>query len=104
MPTRPPVHAPPWARAARQAAARERELRRGSSYDRGYDRRWQRVRLGFLQDHPLCMDCDAKGIVTVATEAHHVAKVADRPELRLDPANLRALCHDCHAIRTGRGE
>jgi 5-methylcytosine-specific restriction endonuclease McrA len=42
--------------------------------------------------------------VTAATESHHIAKIADRPDLRLDPANLMALCQSCHAIRTGRGE
>jgi 5-methylcytosine-specific restriction protein A len=104
MPNRPPLHAPPWAASVRQAAARERQDRRAPPNERGYDRRWKRVRLGFLMLHPLCEDCEAHGIVMPATEAHHVAKVTDRPELRLDPRNLRALCQACHATRTGRGE
>ena len=104
MPNRPPVHAPPWAKSLRKVAAREREQRRESSNARGYDAAWRRVRIGFLQLHPLCMDCEAVGIVRAATDVHHVAKIADRPDLRLDHRNLMSLCTTCHDIRTGRGE
>jgi 5-methylcytosine-specific restriction protein A len=104
MPTRPPLHAPPWAATVRQATARAREQRRGSREERGYDWAWRKFRIGYLSAHPLCMDCAEQGITRPATEPHHILKVSDRPDLRLDERNLLALCHDCHATRTGKGE
>jgi 5-methylcytosine-specific restriction endonuclease McrA len=42
--------------------------------------------------------------LVVATEVHHVIKLVVAPERRLDPTNVVSLCHDCHGVRTGRGE
>lgn len=88
----------------RAAGRREQDRWRGSAASRGYDRTWRRVRLMYLAEYPLCADCEALGRAQAATEVHHRAKVADAPERRLDPGNLMALCHECHASRTGRGE
>ena len=82
----------------------ERERDRRPPNERGYDWTWKKVRLGFLNEHPLCADCEALGRIVAASEVHHVARIADRPDLRLDPGNLVALCQACHAARTGRGE
>ena len=49
--------------------------------------------------------CEQEGKITPATEVHHVRPVeeavgkAERRQRMYDPANLRALCHDCH-VRT----
>ena len=66
-------------------------------------RAWRRLRREYLALHPVCEDCEASGITTVATEVHHVIPVesaAGRPDdmqaLALDASNLRALCHACH--------
>lgn len=69
-----------------------------------YDYRWIRVRLSFLRENPLCVDCLEKGIVTAAAEVHHRLKARDYPALRLDPTNLMSLCKACHNVRTARGE
>lgn len=79
------------------------ETWRGSSSSRGYDATWRRLRMAFLADNPLCFDCFPHRF-TVATEVHHVRKVADAPELRLEPENLMALCKACHSVRTAKGE
>ena len=68
-----------------------------------YDRRWATVRLLYLRDNPLCVDCEAKGIFTAAEEVHHIKKAKLFPELRLEPSNLMSLCKACHAVRTARG-
>ncbi len=80
------------------------EADRGNSTERGYGSDWQRLRLAFLQQHPLCQDCQAVGRTAAASEVHHVQKVSAAPELRLDWDNLRALCKPCHNRRTARGE
>ncbi len=87
---------------AAPVAAYDRE--RGSASSRGYDRRWQRFRADILAARPLCEDCQTRGHVTPSHEVHHVVKLRDRPDLRLDPANVRALCTPCHSARTARGE
>lgn len=99
MPTRPPIHQP-MARSARQ----EHDLWRGSAASRGYDHRWRGFRRSFLASNPLCADCEATGRVRAATEVHHTVKLRDHPDSRLDPTACRALCHDCHSVRTARGE
>jgi 5-methylcytosine-specific restriction protein A len=69
-----------------------------------YDRRWATVRLSFLRDNPLCVDCLANDIVTAAQDVHHIVKAKVAPELRLETTNLMALCSSCHRTRTAKGE
>jgi len=73
---------------------------RGTSAQRGYDRRWRVFRAHFLRRHPMCADC----VDAAAQEVHHIQKVADAPELRLLESNCLALCKVCHSKRTARGE
>lgn len=81
-----------------------RDSKRETSHKRGYDSKWRKCRASFLSKQPLCHDCSERGWVTPAVDVHHILKVADHPELRLDHANLMALCKSCHATRTQRGE
>jgi 5-methylcytosine-specific restriction enzyme A len=86
-------------RAQRQA---DHDARRGTAADRGYDRRWQRIRVRYLRQHPLCVACGSRGIVTPATDVDHiVAKRRGGPD---NESNLQALCHSCHSAKTARGE
>lgn len=67
--------------------------------------KWLRLRRDILTAHPLCERCLKDNILTPATEVHHVRPVeeaysrAERAQRMYDPANLQALCHDCH-VRT----
>lgn len=103
MPIRAPVHLPPGVTVATRARRRY-DAERGSASARGYDRRWERFRAWVLATWPLCRDCEAAGRVTASNEVHHIAKLRERPDLRLDPDNVLALCKPCHDTRTGRGE
>ena len=64
--------------------------------------KWLRLRRDTLTAHPLCQRCEAEGIITPATEVHHIRPVeeaityADKVQRMYDPHNLQALCHDCH--------
>lgn len=51
--------------------------------------------------HPLCSRCQEQGRIVMASVAHHVVPINDGGP-RLDQANLRALCRDCHEIVHGR--
>ena len=84
--------------------ARYVDRARGSAASRGYDADWRRFRAAILRADPWCADCAKRGRLQPADELHHIAKLADHPERRLDPENVMPLCHRCHAIRTARGE
>lgn len=80
------------------------EEQRGSSTERGYDGRWRKLAEKFKQAYPLCHDCEQQGRVTPSKEVHHIKKVVTHPHLKFDWGNLMALCKQCHAMRTRRGE
>lgn len=65
--------------------------------------RWLRLRKMVLTLHPTCQRCEAEGRIGIAaTEVHHVTPVeyavtyAEKERLMYNPANLQALCHECH--------
>ena len=66
--------------------------------------RWLQLRKAKLTAQPVCERCEAQGILTPATEVHHVTPVEDgltysaKVRLMYDPHNLRALCHACHVL------
>ena len=76
---------------------RKRQLDRNrlSASKRGYGRDWQRVRKLKLQAHPLCEPCKARGKLVPATTVNHIKAIEERPDLRLDLANLRSCCKPC---------
>lgn len=93
MPTRVPFHQPKF-----RVPTREDE--RQSSSRRGYDARWRRFREWFLRTHNyLCAYRNhpfAKAECLVAADT--VDHVTPLPKgARLDPANCRPVCRNCHA-------
>ncbi len=73
---------------------------RESSSARGYDSKWYKFRSYYLNNHPLCVFCSAENKLTEATEVDHIQSLKDRPELKYQEQNLRALCKSCHSKRT----
>ena len=82
---------------------------RGSRHQRGYDADWIRLRAWQLREHPFCQcdDCqDGAKRLRIANVVDHIKTIAEHPELRLDPTNLRSMhkrCHDRHTARTVGG-
>lgn len=60
-----------------------------------YGADWQRLRARFLEANPTCVDCGSP-----ADTVDHIQPVKLRPDLRLDPANLRPMCKRCHDRHT----
>ncbi|HVB67960.1 MAG TPA: HNH endonuclease signature motif containing protein [Acetobacteraceae bacterium] len=89
MPHRAPLH----------GARHGRGAERGTACARGYDRRWRKLRAAFLLRHPLCLWCEEHGTTTAAAEVDHIERIVDRPDLRLEWSNLRALCRVHHEER-----
>jgi len=73
---------------------------RESASNRGYDRKWQRLRAYKLRLNPLCEECLKHGIVEPAEEVHHIKSVEQYPELRLVLDNLESLSKSCHSKKT----
>lgn len=67
--------------------------------------RWRALRHGWLSEHPFCADCRAQGVLTEATEVHHLVPVlrggsrAAMERMTFDPRNLVSLCSACHRAR-----
>jgi 5-methylcytosine-specific restriction endonuclease McrA len=70
---------------------------------------WRRLRLAFIWENPLCKHCDAKGIITPASEVDHIQPINPNDPYDtkngkygkpLDRDNLQALCKACHTKKT----
>ncbi len=63
-----------------------------------YGRAWRRIRLQYIQAHPLCEQCELEGRLTPAEEVHHIVPLTDGGTN--DVSNLMALCKSCHSSIT----
>ena len=64
--------------------------------ERGYDHRWRLLSERKRTESPLCEVCQKDGMVTPATEVHHIVPIARAPQLRLVWSNLVSVCKACH--------
>lgn len=78
-----------------------RELRR-KTYN---DTRWKKLRILYLQQHPLCEECLSRGVVNAGSQAnplqvHHKKSPFYKNEVNwqlfLDENNLETICSECH--------
>ena len=76
---------------------------RGGADARGYNARWRRARIAFLQKHPLCAECQREGKLTPATVVDHIIPHRGDQRLFWDKTNWQPLCKDCHARKMGSG-
>jgi 5-methylcytosine-specific restriction protein A len=78
------------------------EANRPNACERGYGRRWQKVRLGYLARHPLCVDpyrVHGERVVA-ATELDHIVPHKGNMTLFWDATNWQGLCKACHSRKT----
>lgn len=67
-----------------------------SSRQRGYSTRWDKARLIFLADHPLCVMCENEGRLEPATVVDHVVAHRGDETLFWDMSNWQSLCKMHH--------
>lgn len=103
VPTRPETFRPHHYQTPSERKA-DVDKRRGSSAQRGYDAKWQRLRRRYLMQHPLCEcdDCKASGAFTPAEVVDHIKSIKERPDLRLEWSNLRSMSKAHHDRRTAK--
>lgn len=85
---------------ADQVKSFAKEKPRESSTARGYGYKWQQARAGFLAKHPLCIKCQARGLVVVATDVDHIEPHKGDMAVFWDTSNWQALCGPCHSTKT----
>ncbi|KKN49387.1 hypothetical protein LCGC14_0643630 [marine sediment metagenome] len=80
-----------------------KEYRPGSR-QRGYTKKWERYRRGFLGRNPLCVVCLTAGRTEPATVVDHIVPHRGDMVLFWKLSNHQALCTAHHNAKTGRGE
>jgi len=73
---------------------------RGTANERGYGVRWQRARLIYLREHPLCAICMEQGLITAGEVVDHIIPHKGDYELFWDETNWQTLCKRCHDVKT----
>lgn len=68
----------------------------GTTTQRGLGWDWQQLMREVKARHPLCIDCERRGVTRATTDGHHVVPRQVAPERRLDPLNVAPLCRQCH--------
>ncbi len=69
MPVKPASFQP---RGDEQEQQRAYERSRGSARERGYSPSWDKASKAFIASHPVCLGCEAIGLVEPATLTDHV--------------------------------
>ena len=87
-------------RLARSAAAQGwSKPERGTRQQRGYGAVWMRLRTLILKrDHYLCRTCLRQDRIVAAHTVDHIVPKAEGGSD--DPANLEAICVECHTVKT----
>lgn len=75
-----------------------------SAHERGYNYRWRKARLSFLQANPLCVYCKEDGRVEAATVVNHVVPHKGDQALFWDESNWAAVCKTHHDSTIAREE
>ncbi|HMC90194.1 MAG TPA: HNH endonuclease [Gemmataceae bacterium] len=76
--------------------------RRLSAARRGYGVAWRKSRADFLRDHPLCVECEAEGMLTPATDVDHIVPHRGDPAKFWDRKNWQSLCERHHSAKTAK--
>jgi 5-methylcytosine-specific restriction protein A len=61
-----------------------------------YGYKWQQAREGYLRKHPLCAECERRGLVVAATVVDHIIPHRGDMVLFWDTNNWQSLCKTCH--------
>ena len=77
---------------------------RESASTRGYNAKWRNARIAYLQQNPLCVDCQAEGRIVSARVIDHIIPHKGNDELFWDRNNWQPLCQSHHSRKTARSD
>lgn len=64
---------------------------------------WQRLRLAHLSLSPLCIGCQARGMLTPANTVDHITAISEGGPAFPGHDGLASYCTPCHGAKTARG-
>ncbi|WP_291208983.1 HNH endonuclease [Hyphomonas sp.] len=103
MPRRPKQFRPAGLPA--QPSHAERDALRGSARARGYTSGWDVRSLLFRQRHPLCLGCEALGIITCTEVTDHIEPhKGNMAKFWDEDGNWQPACGWCHNVLKKRLE
>ena len=85
----------PWD-IKRTAERNDGKYTRERSADPYHTSRWTRLSRAFRAEHPLCAECNRKGIIRPATCVDHIVPWPICADRFYDRTNLQALCDECN--------
>jgi 5-methylcytosine-specific restriction endonuclease McrA len=62
---------------------------------------WRKLRKWYIQQNPICVRCEAKGIIKEANVVDHINPILLRGQ-KLDAENLQSLCTSCHNSKSAK--
>jgi 5-methylcytosine-specific restriction enzyme A len=65
-----------------------------------HTRRWRNLRALMLKENPLCVLCEAKGVISVAKVVDHMVRYQPGDDF-FNKDNLQGLCAKCHNRKSG---
>lgn len=83
-----------------QERIRKKDRERGTAHQRGYDAEWDKQRLLFLDENPLCVDHFKRKLIEAATVVDHIIPHKGDQALFWDKNNWQPLCKQCHDRKT----
>ncbi len=84
----------------KQEISKQADKDRGTSAQRGYGYKWQKLRANYLASHPLCVACKKTGLLKVAEVVDHIVPHKGDMALFWDSGNWQPLCKTCHDRKT----
>ena len=70
--------------------------------------RWRELRSLFLNENPLCVECEKEGLAILGNVVDHKQRVAsgktdaEKQRLMWDWDNLQTMCDTCHNSKSGK--
>lgn len=106
MPTKPLTHKPLKHDVKRHMVVSENDSKTRKDFTNasGYGYKWRKESKAYLKANPLCADCEARGVIKLSQEVHHIQAHRGNMDLFWSRSNWSAVCSSCHSSRTAKGE
>lgn len=88
----------PHGQPSREQQLKVYDNRRGSSAERGYTHRWSKAARTFRSRHPLCLGCEAAGLIVAAELVDHVEPHKGDSDKFWDTSKWQSSCRWHHDV------
>ena len=105
MPTKPLTHKPNKPQCKRHTVVSETDskVRLDHTNATGYGYKWKLASRAWLKAHPLCVECERQGRITLGNVVDHRQPHRGDMKLFWDKTQWDSLCFHHHNKKTGKG-